>query len=337
VVVKKNFAGRGPDPRAPPRGQDARPGDQRQHGRLPPVVSKRRPEFVQNVLGEDDGAGRRATICRSARCPRRHVSGGHDEVREAQHLRSHPGLGVPTCASSAASARWSARTRSSAPSVYDPNRSLAGAPSGFKSARSAARRSPGGQQVHAAGRSRGLHGLRRSAWTSARPRARSRSAVKAINMQDKTPHPEQERANLGSSTTCRRSTRHEGLDLTAAGEGPPSVPEPLFEFSGACSGCGETPYVKMADASCSATAPGRQRHGLLVDLRRQPADDALGEEQARPRPRVVQLAVRGQRGVRLRLRLCARQAARATRANSCSARGRLARRWSRSCSSTPQK
>jgi pyruvate-ferredoxin/flavodoxin oxidoreductase len=28
--------------------------------------------------------------------------------------------------------------------------------------------------------------------------------------------------------------------------------EPLFEFSGACSGCGETPYVKMLSANCSA-------------------------------------------------------------------------------------
>ena len=29
--------------------------------------------------------------------------------------------------------------------------------------------------------------------------------------------------------------------------------EPLFAFSGACAGCGETPYLKLL-SSCSATA-----------------------------------------------------------------------------------
>ena len=45
----------------------------------------------------------------------------------------------------------------------------------------------------------------------------------------------------------------------------------------------------------------RQRHRLLLDLRRQPADDALREERRGPRPGLVQFAVRGQRGVRPRL------------------------------------
>ena len=45
---------------------------------------------------------------------------------------------------------------------------------------------------------------------------------------------------------------------------------------------------------------GRERHRLLLDLWRQPADHALGEECRRARPRLVQLAVRGQRRVRPR-------------------------------------
>ena len=36
---------------------------------------------------------------------------------------------------------------------------------------------------------------------------------------------------------------------------------------------------------------GRQRHRLLFDLRRQPADHALGQEQRRPRAGMVELAV----------------------------------------------
>ena len=46
---------------------------------------------------------------------------------------------------------------------------------------------------------------------------------------------------------------------------------------------------------------GGQRHGLLVDLRRQPAGHAVVEEQGRPRTGLVQLAVRGQRRIRSRL------------------------------------
>ena len=44
----------------------------------------------------------------------------------------------------------------------------------------------------------------------------------------------------------------------------------------------------------------RQRHRLLVDLRRQPADHALHGERRRPRPGLEQFAVRGQRRVRPR-------------------------------------
>ena len=48
-------------------------------------------------------------------------------------------------------------------------------------------------------------------------------------------------------------------------------------------------------------AAGRERDRLLVDLRRQPADDAVDDQPRRPRPRLVELAVRGQRRVRARL------------------------------------
>src|SRR6266545_4124548 len=44
----------------------------------------------------------------------------------------------------------------------------------------------------------------------------------------------------------------------------------------------------------------RERHRLLVHLRRQPAHHALGSQRRRARPSLVQLAVRGQRRVRAR-------------------------------------
>ena len=51
---------------------------------------------------------------------------------------------------------------------------------------------------------------------------------------------------------------------------------PLFEYSGACNGCGETPYLKLLTPAVRRPAADRQRHRLLVDLRRQPADHAVG-------------------------------------------------------------
>jgi pyruvate-ferredoxin/flavodoxin oxidoreductase len=54
--------------------------------------------------------------------------------------------------------------------------------------------------------------------------------------------------------------------------------QPLFEFSGACSGCGETPYIKLMTQLFGDRMPDRQRHRLLLDLRRQPADHAVHPE-----------------------------------------------------------
>jgi len=66
--------------------------------------------------------------------------------------------------------------------------------------------------------------------------------LKAINMADKAPILEQEQAGWTFFGT---------LPLPDRGSLDPTMPkdmqflEPLFEFSGACSGCGETPYVKL--------------------------------------------------------------------------------------------
>jgi len=47
--------------------------------------------------------------------------------------------------------------------------------------------------------------------------------------------------------------------------------QPLFEFSGACAGCGETAYIKLLTQLFGDPAVYRQRYGLLVNLRWQPA------------------------------------------------------------------
>jgi pyruvate-ferredoxin/flavodoxin oxidoreductase len=74
--------------------------------------------------------------------------------------------------------------------------------------------------------------------------ARSKEAVrhKAIDMLGKDPHLERERANFDFFLTIPDPPRHEvKLDSVKGSQ----MIEPLFEFSGACAGCGETPYLKL--------------------------------------------------------------------------------------------
>ena len=56
----------------------------------------------------------------------------------------------------------------------------------------------------------------------------------------------------------------------------------------------------VAHPAVRRPTPDRQRHRLLVDLRRQPADHAVHDRRRRARPGMEQLVVRGQRRVRPR-------------------------------------
>ncbi|RPI01422.1 MAG: pyruvate:ferredoxin (flavodoxin) oxidoreductase, partial [Ignavibacteriae bacterium] len=66
--------------------------------------------------------------------------------------------------------------------------------------------------------------------------------IKAINMKPQPPIRDQEKANfeffLGLPETDRRNVK---VDTVKGSQ----FLRPLFEFSGACSGCGETPYIKL--------------------------------------------------------------------------------------------
>ena len=87
---------------------------------------------------------------------------------------------------------------------------------------------------------------------------KSMPSRKAINMEAQLPLREQERENwdffLGLPNPDRRSLH---LDRIRQQQWQ----EPLFEFSGACAGCGETPYIKLVsqlfgDRSVVANATG---------------------------------------------------------------------------------
>ncbi|MFV0322074.1 MAG: pyruvate:ferredoxin (flavodoxin) oxidoreductase [Alphaproteobacteria bacterium] len=66
--------------------------------------------------------------------------------------------------------------------------------------------------------------------------------VRAINMEDKIPHLSREKENCSFFQTIPNQPRR-NIDFSNV-RGVQYL-EPLFEFSGACAGCGETPYLKL--------------------------------------------------------------------------------------------
>jgi pyruvate-ferredoxin/flavodoxin oxidoreductase len=71
---------------------------------------------------------------------------------------------------------------------------------------------------------------------------KSQPKLKAINMAEQLPIREQERGNWDYFLSLPNPPR-ESLNLSKIAH--QQMQEPLFEFSGACAGCGETPYVKL--------------------------------------------------------------------------------------------
>ena len=74
--------------------------------------------------------------------------------------------------------------------------------------------------------------------------AKDRKAVgrKAINMEPIDPHLEREKENWEFFLSIPEYDRSKIKSETVKGS---QFLEPLFEFSGACAGCGETPYIKL--------------------------------------------------------------------------------------------
>ena len=76
--------------------------------------------------------------------------------------------------------------------------------------------------------------------------------------------------------------------------------EPLFEFSGACAGCGETPYLKLVTQLFGDRMIVANATGCSSIYGGQPPDHPVEPERRGPRPGLEQLALRGQRRVRPR-------------------------------------
>ncbi len=73
---------------------------------------------------------------------------------------------------------------------------------------------------------------------------KSQAARKALNMVQQLPIREVERENWNFFQALPDISRQNGLNFTNVKN--VQLLRPLFEFSGACAGCGETPYIKLA-------------------------------------------------------------------------------------------
>ncbi|HEY7182073.1 MAG TPA: thiamine pyrophosphate-dependent enzyme, partial [Blastocatellia bacterium] len=71
---------------------------------------------------------------------------------------------------------------------------------------------------------------------------KSQTRLKAINMAPQPPLREQERKNWDFYLTIPEMDRRL---IKVSNIRQQQLQEPLFEFSGACAGCGETPYIKL--------------------------------------------------------------------------------------------
>jgi pyruvate-ferredoxin/flavodoxin oxidoreductase len=73
-------------------------------------------------------------------------------------------------------------------------------------------------------------------------RSKSEARLKAINMRPQLPLRETERANWNFFLSIPEMDRRQ---ISTDHVRKMQVQQPLFEFSGACAGCGETPYIKL--------------------------------------------------------------------------------------------
>ena len=257
-----------------------------------PAVSADAPDFVQRVTaamiaGEGD-------LLPGERAPRRRdVPDRHRPLGEAEHRARDPGVGPGDL-------HRLREVRPGLPARGDPHEGVRARRGRGRPGRVQDEGLEGPRPSRAAdddpGRARRLHRLRDLRRRVPRPQQgggqaqvdrhvpegrapRRRARVVRLLPDDPRPGPH------------RRPRRHrEGLAAAPA----------ALRVLGGVRGLRRDALPEGAHAAGRRPAAGRERHGLLVDLRRQPPDHAVGRRPRRARAGVVQLAVRGQRGVRPR-------------------------------------
>ena len=196
------------------------------------------PEFVQHVLGAHD-RGRRRRVASERAAGGRHLSHRHVQMGETQLSPGNSGMGRGAVHSVR-------QVRAGLPACGDPLEAVL-IPKDCRPPPAASNR------PRRAGRTGNICAtccrfLRRTArpaacaWKSARRRARAIRSHKAVNMAPQAPIREQEKRNWDFFLSLPEFDRsalsvHNVKDI--------QLLQPLFEFPGACAGCGETPYIKL--------------------------------------------------------------------------------------------
>ena len=242
---------------------------------------------------------------------RRHLPDRDHRSTRSATSPSRSRSGNPRSASSAASARFVCPHATIRMKAYDPAL-LAERPGDLQVDRGQGQ-GVHGPEVHRPGLSARTAPAAASASTTARPRRTRRArrpTARRSTWRPRSRCASRRRRTGSSSSRCPRSIRTLIKRTTIKGS---QLVRPLFEFSGACAGCGETPYVKLltqlfGDRALIANATGCSSiyGGNLPTTPYTKRADGRG-------PLVVQLAVRGQRRVRLRHAPDRRQARRSTR------------------------
>ena len=276
----------------------------RRRARDAPLVPARCARVRSHGHRGDAGRPRRRAAGQRA-AGRRHLPERHRRLREAQHLRARRGLGSgPLHPVRQLQLRLPAQRDPLPPTTT--SRSWTERPTGSGRRRS----TPSGCPTPA---------------TPCRSTSRTAPAARCASRPARSSRPETRAARRSTSRRASRSSPAERENI-AFFETLPATDrsrvdfgtvrgtqflEPLFEFSGRLRGLRRDAVRQAALAALRRPADGRERHRLLVDLRRQPADHAVDDRRRRPRPRLVELALRGQRRVRARLPARRRPARRA--------------------------
>ena len=284
------FRGGRPNARGPLRDRSARGGHV---GARPPSG---RPRGRSGFRKARDGPDRRRPRRRASglRLPRRrHVADRDRAVGEAQHRHRDPGLG-------ALALHPVQQVRARLPARRDPRQGLrAGARRdrpGDVQVRRLPRRRLRGLPLHDPGRPGGLHGL---------------LAVRRILSGQGQGQSPAEGHRHGSAGAAPRGRARElrllpgpsgSRPLAPAADGRQGLPvrsSPL-RVLGRMRGLRRNALPQARQPALRRPRARGERHRLHVDLRRQPSDDAVDGRPGRPRTRMVQLSLRGQRRVRTR-------------------------------------
>ncbi len=225
---------------------------------------------------------------------RRHLPERHHGLREAPDLRRRGGLG-PGRLHPVRHLQLRVPAQRHPVEVLRRRRRSTRRPTA--SVGTAQRRRPARLALHPAGLRRGLHRLRPVRRGLPGQPGAATATRKAINLEPLAPVLEPERENIGFFETLPVNDRSRVDFGTVRGT---QFLQPLFEFSGACSGLRRDALPQGAHPALRRAADRGERDRLLVDLRRQPADDAVDQERRGARTGLVELAVRGQRRVRPR-------------------------------------